>query len=571
MVSDKITDTVSAECGGGWVIEYSPAFMEEVRQHAVTGFNAFGRGGLEIGGVLYGQKDGNRLTVDSLAEFPCEHARGPGFLLSDKDHAAFPQFLAPPEGLETIGWFRTHTRKGLDLDAGDLELFDQFSAGGTILALVFKPAQVGPSSAAFYVRLNNGEILPHAPSEFAVVPAARHVAELPEPAATELTLAAPRQLGPPAPLVPQPGVRHARIRHGWPIALGAVAALATVGLVAYGRYRPSPDLGLQAYSIAPGQVRIAWNHDSFGAADNSMGMVEIHDGAENNRIPLNASQLRFSSITYSQKTDRIQVRLRIERSGGRPAEEWIEFLGPPGKYLSAASDVGRDAPDPTVRRLQPVSKPVANSASPPVRNNGSGSSPATGTVKQDSPESARSKRKFELPAEHTSAVVPAVTVLPTPPVISSLAPQQPVLPDFFAKTPVIPPPGSQAKPASRSGRLIWTGKLGRHDKVEIEGAWTSIGSLSGSLPGAPADFRIAPAEFTKEGLAIYTVDGAAHGRTEPPSKSNGWNPVVFEFDPVRAGELVVMEAPSRVNRFNKIVLRNDSRTCSVIVVDWTTR
>jgi hypothetical protein len=85
----------------------------------------------------------------------------------------------------------------------------------------------------------------------------------------------------------------------------------------------------------------------------------------------------------------------------------------------------------------------------------------------------------------------------------------------------------------------------------------------------PAEFRILPAELTRDGLAIYTTDGSIHGRTEPPSQSNGWNPVTFVFDPVRVKELVVMEAPSRLNSFKRLVLRCDSRTCPVVVVDWT--
>jgi hypothetical protein len=117
--------------------------------------------------------------------------------------------------------------------------------------------------------------------------------------------------------------------------------------------------------------------------------------------------------------------------------------------------------------------------------------------------------------------------------------------------------------------LIWTGKLGRHELVEIEGGWSSVGSLSGPLSGIPAEFRILPAELTRDGLAIYTTDGSIHGRTEPPSQSNGWNPVTFVFDPVRVKELVVMEAPSRLNSFKRLVLRCDSRTCPVVVVDWT--
>ena len=92
------------------------------------------------------------------------------------------------------------------------------------------------------------------------------------------------------------------------------------------------------------------------------------------------------------------------------------------------------------------------------------------------------------------------------------------------------PTVTQPMVAPRTGRLIWTGKLKRHEIVEIAGGSATVGTLSGSLNGTPAEFRILPAEFTRDGLSIYTPDGSIHGRTEPPSVWNGWNPVTFEFD-----------------------------------------
>jgi hypothetical protein len=577
MLSDSATDIVSVEFENGLAIEYTRAFMEEVRQHAISGFVAFGRGGLEIGGVLYGRRDGDRVGIDSLAEFPCEHARGPGFLLSDKDRVAFLPYLAPPPGLETLGWFRAHTRKGVDLDAGDRELFDQFSPNQRVLALVLKPAPVGPSSAAFYVRETNGEILSQGPAGFAVEPAERCVHESPQPAVLDLTPVPSCEPQQRMSLVPKALHEPSRKKHGWAMALGAAAALAIVGLWglwAYGRSRPPHKLDLQAYSIAPGQVRIAWNHDSLPAMKGESGIVEIRDGTDDTRIPLTARQLRLSSITYLQKTDRVQVTLRVDRSGAEPAEEWIEFLGPAGKFAAAAPlDVAVNAQDPPVPRALAPSHPPATLAPPKVRYELSEAlPPASALTKPNPPEADLPKRRFQLPVEHKTAAAPAVADLPAaPPAVAPVAPQQAALPDFLSKVPIIPRPAPQPGTVPRSGRLIWTGKLGRHETVEIEGGRASVGSVNGSLWGVPADFQIAPAEFTKDGLAIYTMDGAAHGRMEPPSKSNGWNSVVFEFDPVRIKELVVVEAPSRLNSFSKIILRNEARTCPVIVVDWTAR
>ena len=78
----------SWEAADGLTVEYSPAVVEEVRRLAVDGFMAFGHGGLEVGGVLYGAREGHRVSVLASAELPCEHAFGPGFVLSENDRQA---------------------------------------------------------------------------------------------------------------------------------------------------------------------------------------------------------------------------------------------------------------------------------------------------------------------------------------------------------------------------------------------------------------------------------------------------------------------------------------------------
>src|ERR1700689_2885042 len=168
MLSTITTETAVWEAADGVTIEYSLAAVDEVRRLAVDGFMAFGHGGLEVGGVLYGARDGNRVSVLASAELCCEHALGPGFILSATDRQALARLLEPPAGLQTVGWYRAHTRRGLDLDASDRELFDQFLPKEKGIGLVLKPSRRGPSSAALYVRKTTGEILPLAPREFAI-------------------------------------------------------------------------------------------------------------------------------------------------------------------------------------------------------------------------------------------------------------------------------------------------------------------------------------------------------------------------------------------------------------------
>src|SRR5260370_20831309 len=89
---------------GGWrvaessvSIEYSLVVMEEMRQAVAEGFQKLSRGGLEVGGILYGNRDGRTVRILGMRPVECEHARGPAFLLSDKDKAALAEQLRSAE------------------------------------------------------------------------------------------------------------------------------------------------------------------------------------------------------------------------------------------------------------------------------------------------------------------------------------------------------------------------------------------------------------------------------------------------------------------------------------------
>jgi len=578
MLSDITADMVSVQLEEGSTIEYSRALLEEVRRLAVTGFTAFGRGGLEIGGMLYGLRVGNRLTIHAFAECPCEHSTGPAFVLSAKDRQVLAQLVRPPAGLETLGWYRTHTRRGLDLDESDRELFTQFPPQARTIGLVVKPARWGASAGAFYLRETTGEIGPRTPREFTVEPPERSLEQAPPLDAREpAPIAESEPQVQPAAFPADPEELTPPANHRWAVAAGLVAALiAVVAGAVYYRSLPPHDFGLQAYAIAPGQIRISWNRGAVPPVDGAAGALEIRDGQDDTQIPLNAGQQPLSSLTYTQKTGRIEVTLRVSRNdGAAPVEDSIEFLGPPAQSAAtpppiqpAPIQVGENghasAPaDPRSLSTAPVnvtSAAVVKKAAEPERVEPMPAPPDSTKGKFQAPE---------VPAK-SAAQSPAVSAPPLP--VSSSPAVQSALPNLIPKPQVVPAAAHpQATPAPRSGRLFWTGKLDRHAVLEISGTHASFGSIIGSWSGGPADFRVEPAEFTHDGLMIYTTDGAANGRTEPPSKSNGWNHVEFAFDPVRVGQLVVLEPPSRVNDFNRIVLRSDAKKCPVIVVDWNRR
>jgi hypothetical protein len=167
-------------------------------------------------------------------------------------------------------------------------------------------------------------------------------------------------------------------------------------------------------------------------------------------------------------------------------------------------------------------------------------------------------------------------VLPGPPEVEPGPPRPIGLPEFLSNPPrhtsaSLPPASVKTViyGGARSGRLIWTGVLGRRGVIEMDGAHVSVGAVTGALPGVALSLRVSPAEFSRDGLIVYTADRARAGISEKPAKSNGWNSMHFKFDDGRARGLVVLEAPNRSNDFTRLVLRNEGRDCSVVVVDWS--
>src|SRR5580704_6488899 len=66
-------------------VEYSLVAIEEIRQEVAEGFQKLSRGGVEVGGLLYGTRDGRTVRLMAMRPMVCEHARGPAFQLSESD------------------------------------------------------------------------------------------------------------------------------------------------------------------------------------------------------------------------------------------------------------------------------------------------------------------------------------------------------------------------------------------------------------------------------------------------------------------------------------------------------
>ncbi len=145
-------------------LEYDPDALEQVRRIVVEAYYSMPRGGMEAGGVLLGRFEKGRVEVMNSVPLECEHALGPGFVLSPKDHSALEALVAgsgrQPDGpeLKAVGWYHSHTRSGLFLSEEDLRIHARYFPEPWQVALVVRPEHGSPPRAGFFFREKSGKM-----------------------------------------------------------------------------------------------------------------------------------------------------------------------------------------------------------------------------------------------------------------------------------------------------------------------------------------------------------------------------------------------------------------------------
>ncbi len=406
---------------GTWVVpespvdvEYSLVVIEEIRQVVADGFQRLQRGGIEVGGVLYGTRENRVIRILAMREIACEHARGPTFHLSDNDRAALTAQLARDkedmrlEGMLVVGWFLSHTRSDVTLQQSDLDTYSAFFPEPWQVTMVVHPGRAGAMRAGFFVRESDGSVkgersyqefnfpdrlagvLDRTPRERRPVmdpppadriPSVRYPVAPDAPGSIETGLLETRlnesmDLQEPfqeprtrfdAPLFGQPSrtipqyapYPHTGRKIPWAIIGVVVAALlaAVAGMKYFG-----PQLNAEPLSLGMieqnGQLQIQWNRASRSILNATGGTLEIVDGQDKRDIPLQRSELAQGSFTYARQSGDVQVRLTVAGSSGQPMVEASRFLGaapaaPAGDNNETdALKVERDALQDEVTRLR---------------------------------------------------------------------------------------------------------------------------------------------------------------------------------------------------------------------------
>ena len=536
--------------------------MEELRFTAVDGFHRLVHGGVEIGGILFGVRDPDGVKILAHRELACEYVFGPSFTLSENDRRTLEQLLASPSsdsqlsGMQPVGWYQSHTRSEILLSEDELQFYQRYFPEIWQIALLLRPHRFDPVRAGFFHREPDGSVQAAASrQEFYIEPAAvKPVPHLPEDRAPVEQQRQPPAVPPephqelePPPSPPAAASRKSLRRRAWSAA-GIAAALAAL-LLWNVRSRPPADLSLRVLDVG-GQLRIDWNHSSRVIKHGQSGAIEIVDGSSRVYNELSKEDLLSGSVTYLRTTGQVQVSLAV-RGTDRPTQtEIIRFSGPPVSTAGKKTEPAEALEEAVERPSNPVPRqmPVATLSIPPA---------------PEPPAPAR--RLLVLPsagltqtAEHLLPAPP--TIVPdTPPVVAALIPRLP------GPAPVKPSPADQGP---TTGKIIWTGKLGRSGTIQILGSQASQGHLTGGLPGTPVRVQVFRSEMTQDGVRIFAAEAESVGAPEAPGAQNGWNRTVYVLNPRKASEVSIVEAPGPHNAWNRLILRAERGDHSIIVLRW---
>lgn len=344
-------------------IEYSVVVLEEIRAEVSQGLLKFSRGGIEVGGILYGSHEGNKVLVQAMRPIACDHSNGPSFSLSAEDRVKLAaQITAEADdpqlkGLTRVGWYVSHTRAELAMTEADLELFSTYFLEPWQVTLVVRPGRGSQMRAGFFVREPDGtvksnqtykefafpdrlagvmEATPRAladrPARSSNVPPLPPLPQVQQQTLLPLGAGSPFQrstFGAQSPMFdPMPYPSPAEKSKKWPWFVGGLAVLALlafIGLRYFWQPAPPDSLGLQV-AERDGQLQIGWNISSRTVVRATKGILEIADGDASERVPLTRSQLADGRYLYTRKGGDVEVRMQVE-SDGPPLSESARFLG----------------------------------------------------------------------------------------------------------------------------------------------------------------------------------------------------------------------------------------------------
>ena len=385
----------------------------------IEGFSALRRRGVEVGGFLVGRRENATIFIDRYDRVPCEYRFGPSYILSDEDKVNFQETwsrLYNDEKLSIVGFYRSHTRKDLQLEQSDLEIVHRWFNDATSIFLIVKPLDITHLVAEFFFRENGVLPMQSAGREFAfrgtgagsfadVKPqtSAPRPAELPAVLSDPIPrdgVAKSKEIEPPP--IPQflrrpnnrPPERSFFGRY-WEALTACLLVLCAAGLFWWQHSSdndsdaadrsapatsaaspapssPAPVTGVAPASVslglevrpAPGEWQVTWKRELPVIRNARRGVLAIDDGGPRKQLDLDQSQLRAGSIPYRPSSDDVSFRLEVFGQDNQSSNESFRVLlaaKPAKPPATAAPPPVQKVPEklaPTASTPQTPEKPV---------------------------------------------------------------------------------------------------------------------------------------------------------------------------------------------------------------------
>jgi outer membrane biosynthesis protein TonB len=128
--------------------------IDRLERETVENFRSIDALGSEIGGLLFGGPDPNTPTKVRIEDFElvqCDYSRGPFYRLSDADLARFDAAIERHGGAGVAGFFRSHSRKGLTLDAEDMKVLEARFREPWQIAVLVRPFATKVSAGGIFI------------------------------------------------------------------------------------------------------------------------------------------------------------------------------------------------------------------------------------------------------------------------------------------------------------------------------------------------------------------------------------------------------------------------------------
>jgi periplasmic protein TonB len=185
------------------------AIIDKMEREAVESFRSLTSRGSEIGGLLFGSVTPGTpalVTIENYEPIACEYTGGPLYHLTTAELGRLDRLIEQSRaaGVIAVGFYRSHTRKGLSLDADDQALLESRFAGPHDIALVVRPSATKASTAGIFIRENGKVSGETSPLEFPFRSSQHDASRADAPGNS--TVAPPRSVGA-APAAPRPAAR----------------------------------------------------------------------------------------------------------------------------------------------------------------------------------------------------------------------------------------------------------------------------------------------------------------------------------------------------------------------------